>query len=163
MTEIQGSRAALPVLELLESAWDLMANAHDGEHEPPDWTRRIKEWREEYHAFLKGVDANIAQPDPEPPLPDGEYARVEIKGHDDVTGWVTDGTRGGTPVMVVRDWDGRVLSEVPGHSLHQFVPLATPLKRPGPASVPRALGVAVDGWDSDEDSVYDDGREEGPF
>lgn len=66
----------------------------------------------------------------EPPLPDGEYARVEILGHDSHTGWVTDATRAGVPVMVVRDWDGRVIAEIPGTSLYRFVPLATPLKRP---------------------------------
>jgi transcriptional regulator with XRE-family HTH domain len=63
-------------------------------------------------------------------LPDGEWARVEIMGHDSHTGWVTDGTRGGAPVMVISDWDGRVTAEVPGTSLYRFVPLPTPLKRP---------------------------------
>ena len=73
----------------------------------------------------------------EPPLPGGEYARVEIMGHDEHTGWVTESTRAGQPVMVVRDWDGFVIAEVPGHSLYRFVPLATPLKRPDAAAETR--------------------------
>jgi hypothetical protein len=78
---------------------------------------------------------------PEPSLPEGEYARVEIMGHDHETGWVTDGTRAGVPVLVIRGWDGRVLREVPGQALYQFIPLPTPLKRPEPQ---RALPGA--GW-----------------
>lgn len=85
-----------------------------------------------------GVTASSLLPVPhrgetEPvPLPEGEYATVHIMGHDYETGWVTDGIRAGVPVLVIRDWDGRVLREVPGQSLYQFVPLATPLKRPEP-------------------------------
>ena len=36
-----------------------------------------------------------ARPDA-PPMPDGEYARVEILGHDSHTGWVTESTRQGS-------------------------------------------------------------------
>jgi len=97
----------------------------------------------------------------EPPLPGGEYARVEIMGHDEHTGWVTESTRAGQPVMVVRDWDGFVIAEVPGHSLYRFVPLATPLKRPDAAAeTRRALPAGAahdvhdgfgdrDGWDGE--------------
>jgi DNA-binding XRE family transcriptional regulator len=83
-----------------------------------------------------GVEPGSLLPDragpsqPDPSLPPGEYARVEIMGHDSETGWVTDGTRAGTPVMVVRDWDGRVVAEIPGASLYRYVPLPTPLRRP---------------------------------
>ena len=81
----------------------------------------------------KALDGKVPPPEPkDPALPPGEYARVEIMGHDYETGWVTDGMRAGVPVLVIRDWDGRVLREVPGQSLYQFVPLATPLKRPDP-------------------------------
>lgn len=92
---------------------------------------------------------------PEAPLPDGEYARVEIMGHDEHTGWVTEGTRAGQPVMVVSDWDGQVIAEVPGHSLYRFVPLATPLKRPEPDGERRALT-----WSGEP---YADDDEQEPF
>jgi len=96
------------------------------------------------------------------PLPPGEWARVEIMGHDQVTGWVTDGMRAGVPVLVIRDWDGRVLREVPGQSLYQFVPLATPLKRPDPVAAltgPRSAFTGVDddpwaGLDDDESNPF---------
>lgn len=102
-----------------------------------------------------------AKPDaPEQPLPDGEYARVEILGHDSHTGWVTEATRAGQPVMVVKDWDGRVIAEVPGHSLYRFVPLATPLKRPEPRAAITAGTPDDDPWGGSDDD-YDDDR--GPF
>ena len=97
------------------------------------------------------------QAEPEPPLPDGEYARVEILGHDSHAGWVTEATRAGQPVMVVRDWDGRTIAEVPGHSLYRFVPLATPLKRPEPRAAITAGAGDGDPWGSDDDD-YDDER-----
>jgi hypothetical protein len=93
--------------------------------------------------------------EPEPPLPDGEYARVEILGHDSHTGWVTESTRAGQPVMVVRNWDGLVVAEVPGHSLYRFVPLATPLKRPEPQT---ALPVGA-GFGYEYDEMPDDSRD----
>ena len=70
----------------------------------------------------------------EPLLPPGEYARVEIMGHDSEYGFVTERTRAGVLVMVISDWNGRVKAEIPGQSLYKFVPLPTPLKRPGPAT-----------------------------
>lgn len=91
--------------------------------------------------------------EPEPPLPDGEYARVEILGHDHHTGWVTESTRAGQPVMVVRNWDGLVIAEVPGHSLYRFVPLATPLKRPEPqAALPAGDGFGYEYAEMPDDS-----------
>ena len=101
--------------------------------------------------MLDGPEAGGADARPDaPPLPDGEYARVEILGHDSDTGWVTESTRAGQPVMVVRNWDGFVIAEVPGHSLYRFVPLATPLKRPEPR-VPAAITPGDDYWDHDDD------------
>ena len=112
----------------------------------------------------KALNGNVPAPEakPDPPLPPGEYARVEIMGHDQVTGWVTDGMRAGVPVLVIRDWDGRVLREVPGQSLYQFVPLATPLKRPDPVAAltgPRSAFTGVDddpwaGLDDDESNPF---------
>lgn len=94
------------------------------------------------------------------PLPEGEYARVEILGHDSHTGWVTDSTRAGAPVMVIRDWDGHVIAEIPGTSLYRYVPLATPLKRP----VTRAmLPPSRGGFDPEHefaDDYYEYGHDE---
>lgn len=85
------------------------------------------------------LHAKLAASPAEPPMPPGEYARVEIMGHDQVTGWVSDGTRAGVPVMVVRGFDGRVMREVPGHALYQYFPLPTPLRRPEPVHDAPAL------------------------
>jgi hypothetical protein len=102
-------------------------------------------------AFCRLSDA-VKEPDgPESPLPDGEYARVEIMGHDFHTGWVTESTRTGPPVMVVRNWDGFVIAEVPGHSLYRFIPLPTPLKRPDPqVALPVGAGFGYE-YDGDPD------------
>ena len=114
----------------------------------------------------KALDGEVPPPvEPEDPaLPPGEWARVEIMGHDQVTGWVTGGMRAGVPVLVIRDWDGQVLREVPGQSLYQFVPLATPLKRPdpvaaltGPGPRPAFAGMDDDPWagpDDDESNPF---------
>ena len=104
-------------------------------------------------------------PEPkDPALPPGEWARVEIMGHDQVTGWVTDGMRAGVPVLVIRDWDGQVVREVPGQSLYQFVPLATPLKRPDPVA---ALPGPAPGWKNlaglDDDPWAGQDDEDNPF
>lgn len=103
--------------------------------------------------------------DDEPALPEGEYARVEIMGHDYHTGWVTERDRAGVRVLAIADWDGRVLAEVPGQSLYRYVPLPTPLKRPEVAAITRANpDYDGDGWDSrDDDGDLDDEDEEGPF
>jgi hypothetical protein len=103
----------------------------------------------------RALDGEVPGPEPEatpePPLPDGEYARVEILGHDHHTGWVTESTRAGQPVMVVRDWNGLVIAEVPGHSLYRFVPLATLLKRPEPqAALPAGDGFGYECIDEAE-------------
>ena len=108
------------------------------------------------------LEAALKAPEPEPPLfllPDGEYARVEIMGHDQHTGWVTDGTRAGVPVLVVKDWDGYTVAEIPGGSLYRFVPLPMPLKRPDPRlALPVRRPGCVCGPDStgeDIDMRYD--------
>ena len=112
-------------------------------------------------AFALGVRAWTLlpvphQPETAPPsLPDGEYARVEVMGHDQHTGWVSDGTRAGVPVLVVKDWDGRTIAEIPGGSLYRYVPLPTPLKRPEPQP---ALPARTFAYATDDD--YDEG---GPF
>ena len=101
----------------------------------------------------------VAEPAAErdPSLPDGEYARVEIMGHDEHTGWVTESTRAGQPVMVIRGWDGLVIAEVPGHALYRFLPLPTPLRRPEPrAAIAAAYADAAE--DFGESGYDDEGR-----
>jgi hypothetical protein len=154
-----------PVMDLLETAWTIIANAGEGDWGslPSAWREAAERWRDRYHAALAAyVARNPAPPAPaEPPLPDGEYARVEVMGHDEHTGWVTKGGRAGVRVMVIRDWDGRTIAEVPGQSLYRFVPLATPLKRPAPqdrTAIAGGTGHYV--IDIGEDDYYD---ERGPF
>ena len=131
----------------------------------PDPPEDVASMNEALQYARKALDGEVPPPEPkDPALPPGEWARVEIMGHDQVTGWVTDGTRAGVPVLVIRDWDGRVLREVPGQSLYQFVPLPTPLKRPDPvAALPAPVwhpvpgGVDGDPWaglDDDERNPY---------
>jgi len=73
----------------------------------------------------------------EPLLPPGEYARVEIMGHDSEYGFVTERTRAGVLVMVISDWNGRVKAEIPGQSLYKFVPAYT-AEAAGPGNAARA-------------------------
>jgi hypothetical protein len=99
---------------------------------------------------------------PEPPLPPGEWARVEIMGHDSEYGWVTERTRAGVQVLVVSDWDGRVKAEIPGQSLYKFVPLPTPRNRPAVRGT--YVLMPPDGDPDDTDGDYgwgDDGDDDG--
>jgi len=72
---------------------------------------------------------------------------------------VTESTRAGQPVMVVRNWEGFVIAEVPGHSLYRFVPLPTPQKRPDPEQR-RAL---PSGWGDDDDDYAELPADSSPF
>lgn len=96
----------------------------------------------------------------DPPLPEGEFGRVDLPGYRNHTGWVTEETRFGVQVAMVRDWDGHVLAEVAMGPGCQFVHLPTPLKRPErkePAAITSGPPPAWrDGWDSAEDAAYDD-------
>lgn len=140
MTEPTSTR---PVAIRLNDLANLLTMTSVGDWDPTKHPDLAESW----HRAAAIKDAAMAGqpvPQPEPGLPPGEFARVEIMGHDSVTGWVTDGTRAGVPVMIVRDWDGRVLREVPGQSLYQFFPLATPLRRPDPLPFPDAtVALAV--------------------
>jgi hypothetical protein len=110
----------------------------------------------EHRRTIRAI-SDARRDEPEGTLPDGEYARVEILGHDYHTGWVTERDRAGVRVLVIADWDGRVLAEVPGQSLYRYVPLPTPLKRPDErTALPPAGG-------SDDYSWSDEPFGEGPF
>jgi hypothetical protein len=92
-------------------------------------------------AFHRLGDAVKAPGGAEAPLPDGEFGHVELPGFVQHTGWVTEGTRAGCPVLVIRDWDGRKIAEVVPQAMRQFIALPTPLKRPEPqAALPAGAG-----------------------
>ena len=160
------ARAALRRLSLIDEMAGM--GQRDGD---PELTARCR------HAAgaLVTMDRLAAEgpetPAPEPQLPEGEYARVEIMGHDCHTGWVTERDRAGVRVLAIADWEGRVLAEVPGQSLYRYVPLPTPLRRPEPqerAAITRANpDYDGDGWDSrsdyGDDGLGDDDDEEEPF
>ena len=86
-------------------------------------------------------------------LPAGAFGRIDLPGYRNHTGWVTEETRFGVVLAVVRDWEGRVLAEVAMGPGCQFVHLPTPLRRPEEQE--RAAITAGDPWghgDDDEDS-----------
>lgn len=93
----------------------------------------------------------------EPSLPEGIYGRIELPGYRNHTGWVTEETRFGVQMAVVRDWDGRVVAEVAPGPLCQFVHLPTPLKRPEPQE--RAAITSGNPWGDEPD----DWDERNPF
>jgi hypothetical protein len=100
-----------------------------------------------WQRLTEAKDAS-AEAEPEPPLPDGEFGHVELPGFVQHTGWVTEGTRAGCPVLVIRDWDGRKIAEVVPQAMRQFIALPTPLKRPeSQAALPAGAGL---------DAEYDD-------
>jgi hypothetical protein len=112
----------------------------------------------------KALDSTVAPPDPEPAvepaLPEGEFGRIEMPGFRQHTGWVTEATRFGAPVAIVRNWDGQVEAEVGFGAGCRFVHLPTPLKRPEPRP---ALGAGFGGgtYCEDDDEYADDDKD--PF
>jgi hypothetical protein len=94
---------------------------------------------------------------PEPSLPPGRYARVEIPGFRQNTGWVTEEARYGAQCAVVRDWNGAVEAEVVIGPGSRVVYLPVPLKRPEPMT---ALPAGDDEEEPDVgDWAYDEGGE----
>lgn len=87
----------------------------------------------------------------EPSMPPGRYARIEIPGFRQNTGWVTEETRFGVQCAVVRDWSGVVEAEVVIGPGSRVVYLPTPLKRPEPQAAIECgtggFGYEVDGPD----------------
>lgn len=89
----------------------------------------------------------------EDPRPDGFWGRAEIPGMRNHTGWITEETRFGTQLAVVRDWDGRVIAEMGIGPACRVLHLPTPLKRPEP---PKAITTWDGERDDDEDLDDDD-------
>jgi len=149
-----GDPEAPEILAEYEEALAVLNAGREGNPEL-DRLRAILQQGPDLPASLLPVPQPAAERDPS--LPDGEYARVEIMGHDEHTGWVTESTRAGQPVMVIRGWDGLVIAEVPGHALYRFLPLPTPLRRPEPrAAIAAAYADAAE--DFGESGYDDEGR-----
>lgn len=96
----------------------------------------------------------VPAPGPEEsPLPDGFFGRVELPGWRNHTGWITEETRFGAQVAVVRDWNGGVIAEVCIGPMCQVIHLQTPLRRPEPVA---ALPAGGSPWAGDDDDLDDD-------
>lgn len=68
----------------------------------------------------------------EPPLPPGRWGRVELPGYRQHTGWITEETRFGVQMAIVRDFDGIEEAAVAVGPGSRVVFLPTPLRRPEP-------------------------------
>ncbi len=62
------------------------------------------------------------EPEPEAPQPEGVYCRVQIKGYQEYTGYLTEGTFCGQPYAFLRDADGREIAKFPPDSVHLILP-----------------------------------------
>lgn len=143
-----------PVMDLLEAAWGIIANAGAGDwdSQPQAWREAAERWRDRYHAAVRAFCGQLPAEEPDPPLPDGIFGRLELPGFRHYTGWITDEMRYGQQMAVVRDWDGHVITVASVGPNSQVVHLPTPLKRPEPqrALSAGAAGAAVDdGYDED--------------
>jgi len=70
------------------------------------------------------------QPEPDDTLPGGAWGRVELPGYRQHTGWLTEETRFGVQMAVVRDFDGREVAAYAIGGGSRVVYLPAPLKRP---------------------------------
>jgi hypothetical protein len=96
----------------------------------------------------------------------GEFARVDIMGHDARTGWVTDGSLAGAACLDVRDETGRLIAKIPPHSVYMYQPVAPPRAAlpPGPGMDSPELPATLP--DLDEITGAGDpwaSADEGPF
>lgn len=84
------------------------------------------------------------------PVPPGRYGRVEIPGYRENEGWISEETRFGLQVAVVRDRDGTETAAVGVGPLCRVVWLPVPAPQPEPLAL-----TAGEGWD-DDDYDYDE-------
>jgi hypothetical protein len=95
-------------------------------------------------------------PAPEPP---GRYGRVEIPGYRENEGWISEETRFGLQVAVVRDREGTETAAIGIGPLCRVVWLPVPVPRPEPRAALPAGGPAWAGQGDDdpddEDEPYD--------
>jgi len=89
-----------------------------------------------------------ADEEPAAPEPPGRYGRVEIPGYRENEGWISEETRFGLPVAVIRDRDGTETAAVAIGPLSRIVWLPVPGLRPEPRL---ALPAGDSVWDGDGD------------
>jgi hypothetical protein len=90
------------------------------------------------------------------PVHPGEWARVDIMGHDWRIGWVSDGSMAGAACLDVRDGSGRVVAKIPPHSVYLYSPLPPPQPGEAPLAIAR---VTVHDEDPDDAWADDEGGE----
>jgi hypothetical protein len=109
---------------------------------------RCKTCDKQVEAVMAVIEA-CGSPGPGAPQPEGVYCDVQIKGYQEYTGYLTEGTFCGQPYAFLRDADGREIAKFPPDSVHLITPPEPEM--PGPWERP-ALPAAAD-----------DDDEEGPF
>jgi transcriptional regulator with XRE-family HTH domain len=104
-------------------------------------------------ASLLPAEPWVTPPAPAPePLPPGRYGRVEIPGYRENEGWISEETRFGLQVAVVRDRTGTETAAIGIGPLCRVVWL--PVPEPGPES---RLALPAGSWrDHDDDEDLDD-------
>ena len=135
--------------ELADALKELAVRTGNGNSYFPELARNIFEYVTAHRE--PGSDGEES-----PDLPDGTWARVEMPGYRENTGWVTEGDCFGARAAVVRDWDGGIVAEVVLGPGCRVVRLPAPLRRPEP----RVALPAGDSWRPRDADGDDDG---GPF
>lgn len=90
------------------------------------------------------------------PEPAGVYCRVQIKGYQEYTGYLTEGTFFGVPYGFLRDADGREIAKFPPDSVHLILPAMEMAESWGARPALTAAGLGEDFGDHGND-------EGGPF
>ena len=91
-----------------------------------DLSPEVQALDEPYAEAIRKVAARFAPEELRAAQPPGEYAQVQIMGHDERTGWVTDGSLAGSACLDVRDDAGRLIAKVPPHSVYLYLPVLPP-------------------------------------
>ena len=115
--------------------------------------RLMRMWHDHHEQAFQAMITH----DPESPLPEGVFARIELPGYRQHTGWITEETRFGQQMAVVRDWDGREVAIAVLGPGCQVVILPTPRKRPEP---PKAITAWGGGETEDYPEEYLTGDED---
>ena len=122
------------------------------------WSRTDKpELGEAWDVLIAAKDAALGYPVPAaaqaPPLPPGRWGRVELPGYRQHTGWITEETRFGVQMAIVRNFDGIEEAAVAVGPGSRVVFLPTPLRRPDAelAALPAADGYEGYYPEADED------------
>lgn len=135
----------------------MMAYLASGPWTPAEKPGVAEAWRRLTEAKDAGLEAaEAAEAVQEPPLPPGRWGRIEIPGFRQHTGWITEETRFGVQMAIVRDFSGIEEAAVAVGPGSRVVFLPTPLRRPEPELPALPAGEAYEGY-------YEPGDEdEGP-